>query len=259
MTYNVRYMKYINRHDVKTSNRAVFVFGDNDTRSGMGGQAKEMRGEPNAIGIRVKKSPSMSEGSFYTDDEYIENTRKIAEDLENLGRVAYGKIIVFPEDGVGTGMAMLNRTAPRTFDYLTMALQQMFGIKNGDISQTARLYTDIAKPLRPNRFAKIEVGDYIEFPLGKTKQRGTVKNIPYPGTEKETYVVRLDDGTNDPMIIKSPTSDKYNTIILDKGVPKTKLLMLRHKKRVSPKPKIIKRKQIKKTIKKSIKRCKCKK
>jgi hypothetical protein len=167
MVYTVQYMKYITRYDVKTGKNKVFVFGDNDQRSGFGGQAKEMRGEPNTVGIRVKKLPSMSDNAFYTDDEYVSNATKIAQDLEHLARIAYGKTIVFPEAGIGTGMAMLDQTAPKTFAYLSMALDQMFNIKNGDSSKHEKLYKEINQKLRPDRFNTIELKpgkfDIVEF------------------------------------------------------------------------------------------------
>lgn len=43
--------KYIKRQDLKSNPNTQYLFGDNLKRSGFGGQAKEMRGEPNAIGI----------------------------------------------------------------------------------------------------------------------------------------------------------------------------------------------------------------
>jgi len=162
--FRIEYSNHISRSDVQRTKLynettksygepiKIFVFGDNDQRSGFGGQAKEMRGEPNTIGVRVKKAPSMDNGSFYTDEEYESNVRKIAEDLEHLYKVAYGKTIVFPTNGVGTGMAMLNRTAPRTFAYLTLALKQMFNINNGN----PQLYTDIYKSIdkEPSQISK---------------------------------------------------------------------------------------------------------
>jgi hypothetical protein len=128
--YNIVYKKFITRSDVKRNNNDIFIFGDNDQRSGFGGQAKEMRGEPNAIGIRVKKLPSMNEGSFYTDNEYEENIRKINEDLNHLEKLLHAQTIVFPANGIGTGMAKLNITAPETFNYLTKSLKQRFNIFN---------------------------------------------------------------------------------------------------------------------------------
>jgi hypothetical protein len=106
------------------------VFGDNDQRAGLGGQAKEMRGEQNAIGIRVKKSPAMDADSFYTDSEYDSNIEKIAEDLTRLSVFAWGKTIVFPESGIGTGLALLKSKAPKTFAYLNESLLKKFNIVN---------------------------------------------------------------------------------------------------------------------------------
>jgi hypothetical protein len=106
----------------------MFVFGDNDLRQGYGGQAREMRGESNAVGIRVKKSPSMNDTAFYSDEEYPDNIRKICEDIDKLERTSGS--IVFPSSGVGMGFAQLNMRAPITFKYLCEELYKRFGISN---------------------------------------------------------------------------------------------------------------------------------
>ena len=119
---------YIRRDDVSYNvDDSVFVFGDNDTREGLGGQAKEMRGEPNAMGIRVKKLPSTSEDAYYTDDEYKDNIRKINEDVLNIrnNAVLKGKTVVFPTDGIGTGLAKLEEKAPKTFKFLQTVLKYL--------------------------------------------------------------------------------------------------------------------------------------
>ena len=126
----VIYKQYIKRSDLQNNRESIFVFGDNDQRSGFGGQAKEMRGEPNAVGIRVKKYPSMNSEAFYKDFEYKNNIIKINEDISNLEKLAYNKTIVFPSNGIGTGMAKLHITAPETFRYLTTMLKEKFGIIN---------------------------------------------------------------------------------------------------------------------------------
>lgn len=131
--YTIQYKNFITRADVQNNKDKIFIFGDNDQRTGFGGQAKEMRGEQNTIGIRVKKSPSMNNYSFYTDAEYTNNVNKINEDLNKLSTIAYGKIIIFPSNGIGTGMAKLNITAPNTFNYLNNSLKQRFNINNGNI------------------------------------------------------------------------------------------------------------------------------
>ncbi|MEC7290450.1 MAG: hypothetical protein VXW22_10215, partial [Pseudomonadota bacterium] len=47
----------IYRQDLRANPGTIYVFGDNTERVGLGGQAKEMRGEPNARGIATLWSP----------------------------------------------------------------------------------------------------------------------------------------------------------------------------------------------------------
>ena len=103
----------------------VFVFGDNDKRSGKGGQAA-VRNEPNALGIRTKKAPSNLPRAFYTDKELDENKAKIDEDIATIK--AAGKDVVFPAGGLGTGLARLGEKAPKTAQYLHDRIQQEFGV-----------------------------------------------------------------------------------------------------------------------------------
>lgn len=131
MSYSIIYKKYITRNDLKSNPTKIFVFGDNDERFGFGGQAKEMRGERNAVGIRVKKSPSMQPYAFYTDEEYDHNIKKIQEDLLTLEYLANNKTIVFPENGIGTGLAGLGQHAPKTYVFLNKILYDQFTIING--------------------------------------------------------------------------------------------------------------------------------
>lgn len=102
----------------------LFIFGDNDMRTGLGGLAKELRGEPNAIGIRVKKKPALTPDSFYTDDEYIDNIRKIDQDFQNLRANWFNHYtkIIGPINGIGTGLAKLKVKAPETWDHLLKQL-----------------------------------------------------------------------------------------------------------------------------------------
>lgn len=124
---NVIYLERITRKDIKNNPDSLFIFGDNDMRQGFGGQAKEMRGEPNSFGIRVKKSPDMYQNSFYTDNEYNKNITKIKEDIDNIIVQLTHKynvenhkynVVVIPSAGIGTGLAQLNVHAPRTAKFL---------------------------------------------------------------------------------------------------------------------------------------------
>ena len=55
------------REDLKANPTALFVFGDNYLGVGYGGQAFSARGEPNAVGVITKYSPSQ-----YLTDELAE-------------------------------------------------------------------------------------------------------------------------------------------------------------------------------------------
>lgn len=101
----------------------VFLFGDNDRRTGYGGQAKHMRGHPQAIGVRTKNAPSMHPSAMWTDDTYEDNIRMIDEDINEA--LSHNKQIVIPSAGLGTGYSQLPQDAPRTFEYLQGRLQEL--------------------------------------------------------------------------------------------------------------------------------------
>jgi hypothetical protein len=100
----------------------VFLFGDNLVNKGRGGQAAEMRGEPNAVGIPTKKSPKMFSGSFFNDSEYAANCAAIDAAFSKIRR---GAVVVVPEAGLGTGLAQLPERAPETFQYLRKKLAEL--------------------------------------------------------------------------------------------------------------------------------------
>ena len=118
-------MKYISRATIQKNPNTLFVFGDNDTREGMGGMAKEFRHESNTIGIRVKKKPSTSDNSYYTDDEFLDNCIKISDDVDKIYKEAERYLLLYVPDGIGTGLACLDKKAPKTFKYLQERLQQL--------------------------------------------------------------------------------------------------------------------------------------
>ena len=107
------YIKRYTRSYIKAHPDWLFVFGDNMMRHGLGGQAAEARGEPNAIGIATKLKPSMDPEAFLTDDHYENwfaaeqsNMRRLMEASKN------GRTIIWPLDGIGTGLARLEKHAP---------------------------------------------------------------------------------------------------------------------------------------------------
>lgn len=120
MKYKVERIKFITREYVRENRDKLFLFGDNLERRGFGGQAAAMRGEPNAVGIPTKKSPSYRDDAFFSDEEFEQNKASIdAAFAEIMNAVTDSiRVIVIPSDGLGTGRAQLDRRAPRTFAYL---------------------------------------------------------------------------------------------------------------------------------------------
>lgn len=118
--------------DVKKMSDYLFVFGDNDIKKGKKGQAI-IRDEHNTIGIPTKKIPNYSLSSYYYDDEYENNIKKINvafnKIIEIINTKKY-KGIVLPEDGIGTGLAKLNENAPKTLEYINKKIEELKTIKN---------------------------------------------------------------------------------------------------------------------------------
>ncbi len=109
----LEYRNHITREMLRSNPWTLFVFGDNLVRKGLGGQAKEMRGEPNAIGIATKRWPSRHKKAFFTDADF-ESWRNFSEDTFVLLRIraSQGKLIIWPKQGIGTGLARLKNCAP---------------------------------------------------------------------------------------------------------------------------------------------------
>jgi hypothetical protein len=115
MTGRVTYLSWITRDMLQADPEARFVFGDNAERWGLGGQAKEMRGEPNAIGVATLWSP----GSFYAAGD-INSVRVVIRDLHQVGvALVEGRKVIVPTDGLGTGLARLAENAPAIANLIT--------------------------------------------------------------------------------------------------------------------------------------------
>jgi uncharacterized protein YeaO (DUF488 family) len=123
---------HISREDVRAEKEKVFLFGDNLTGRGFGGQAKEMRGEENVVGIPTKKFPNNNPSAFFSDRELAANVKAIDKAFD---RIPPGKTIVIPKAGLGTGLAGLQEKAPETFVYLNEKLAKI-GFNNPIKKQT---------------------------------------------------------------------------------------------------------------------------
>ena len=127
MGYHILTMKGITRAFVREHRDHIFLFGDNLSRRGFGGQAAAMRGESNCVGIPTKKLPSNRDVAFFTDLEFEQNKVAIDHAFEVLfHRISKAEqTIVIPADGLGTGRAQLKSRAPLTFAYLQKCLRDL--------------------------------------------------------------------------------------------------------------------------------------
>lgn len=126
--------KWIIREDLKSNRERVYVFGDNMIRIGYGGQAKSMRGEPNAYGIPTKWMPDDSDDSFFCDDDFDDPsvTFAISGAFVHLAEVLNnGYDVVIPTDGLGTGLSKLSEKAPliaKFIDEQIAKLEEKYGL-----------------------------------------------------------------------------------------------------------------------------------
>ncbi len=107
----IEYRDHITRDMLRAGLEELFVFGDNLQRRGLDGQAKEMRGEPNAVGIPTKRRPLMSDDAFLSDEDCY--TWSIACGVDVIRLLTFNGTIIWPKAGSGTGLAELPNRAPR--------------------------------------------------------------------------------------------------------------------------------------------------
>ena len=118
--------KFINRVDLQNNPTLVYLFGDNLARVGLGGQAAAMRGEPNAVGVATKKTPSSNPSAFFYDDEYMANVKAIYDDVTPaIGHILKGGVLVIPSDGLGTGLSAMEKHCPKTLKALNELLEYL--------------------------------------------------------------------------------------------------------------------------------------
>lgn len=116
------------RSDLKANPDVLYVFGDNLERQGLGGQAKEMRGEVNSFGVATKRA--ITHGNrldyFYdSDDDAKLTVEKDFNDLKSVLSSGPYKAVIVPADGIGTGLALLHENAPKLLEYINKQLETL--------------------------------------------------------------------------------------------------------------------------------------
>lgn len=128
MTGRLRRQEQITRADLRANPGTYYVFGDNLAQSGLGGQAREMRGEPNAIGVPTKRRSDMRPDSFLNDADLddVGYTALVSNAFRLIrGALALGFDVVIPAAGLGTGLAQLPRRAPRIHAYIKAHIEHI--------------------------------------------------------------------------------------------------------------------------------------
>lgn len=109
----LRWIRWYTPADCRAHPDTYFVFGDNLAGWGKAGQAC-IRGEPNAIGVPTKISPTeyftdTTPGALLAIDAAFD---RIEQELR------MGHDVVVPAAGLGTGLAQMPRRAPRILAYI---------------------------------------------------------------------------------------------------------------------------------------------
>lgn len=134
--------EWYSRNMCKSNPDTLYVFGDNTAKEGCGGQA-QIRHEPNSIGIPTKRRPTMEDDAFFSDMpvQFLKVEQAISEVLCVVLAGKYTKI-VFPSDGLGTGLAMLEAKSPVIFGYVHDRLYECFGVKYSNHQYTVEDYSN---------------------------------------------------------------------------------------------------------------------
>jgi DNA replication protein DnaC len=127
---SIEYVSHYTRKDAKANPHKLFVFGDNFAGKGFSGQAKEMRGEPNAVGIPTKRLPDTTPQAYLNDGDYDRFKQEVDQAVHILeAHLDAGGIVVFPSAGIGTNLADLQNKSPLCWNYLCKKLKSI-GIIN---------------------------------------------------------------------------------------------------------------------------------
>ncbi len=121
----------IYREDLKNNPNILYIFGDNLDREGLGGQAKEMRGEQNAFGIATKRSIYHGDNKDYFFDGEKDVLPILQNEFDHLRAFIKSdswKAICIPSDGIGTGLSMMPEYAPKALKFINMRLEELENI-----------------------------------------------------------------------------------------------------------------------------------
>ncbi len=118
----------ITRDMLRAEPTALWLFGDNMLQQGFGGQAKEMRGEPNALGIATKWAPGTASDDYLAPGDLHDARfrQRMNTDFAVIMTVLRLKGTVYlPGSGIGTGLSQLKERAPNILEAITSKLDAL--------------------------------------------------------------------------------------------------------------------------------------
>jgi hypothetical protein len=117
---------------VRLNPSKIYVFEDTLDRSGSSGCTK-VRGEPNACGIPVRKSPGLTCKAVFSDQDH--EFEAVIEALRQLYRKGRDRTVVFPHVGIGHGPYGLVNHSPKLYDRVCQILKDHFGYQQPQVNQ----------------------------------------------------------------------------------------------------------------------------
>lgn len=122
----IHYEPHISRAMLRAEPDTLWVFADNLMQLGSSGQAGQMRGEPNAIGIPTRRAPYSGPEGEFSDRDMVEFVCVAAEPFGILNaHLAAGGLVVWPAEGIGTSRAHMEHRAPRIWAALQRAMRKL--------------------------------------------------------------------------------------------------------------------------------------
>lgn len=110
--------QFISRQYIQMHRDTLFLFGDNVEQRGMGGMARDFRGEPNTHGIPTKWAPTMEEQDFFSDKNYFNVCDAILKQLLRIPFKMSAYSQLFIPVGIGLGLAHMSERAPSAYSFM---------------------------------------------------------------------------------------------------------------------------------------------